>query len=239
MRIVIAGPPKTGNMWLKCLLGRAYGLRWLRPFETPERADHDALVAWLAASRFPDGTIFHQHYDYSPDIAHALASAQAHLVTIVRDPYDAFVSTYYTLQLHAENQNQKGRRLTELMGKKLDDPEVIDFLRRGGYENNLRKARDWALCGDVTVLRYEDLIQDPMRALRDASQEIGPVSDEQLQIAIDYCSADRMRERTKGGRNHVRSATVGDSRKRLSQAHFDAFREAYGELIDELGYQVR
>jgi hypothetical protein len=33
MRIVIAGPPKTGNMWLKCLLGRIYALRWLRPVE--------------------------------------------------------------------------------------------------------------------------------------------------------------------------------------------------------------
>ncbi len=239
MRIVIAGPPKTGNMWLKCLLGRAYGLRWLRPFETPARADLVALEEWLANSPFPDDTIFHQHYDFSSEVARVLSSVPARLVTIVRDPYDAFVSTYYTLQHHAESQNQKGRRFTELMGKNLDDPEVIDFLRRGGYENNLRKARDWALSGDAVVLRYEDLIHDPLAALRRAAEEIGPISDERLRIAIEYCSADRMRERTKGGRTHVRSATVGDSRKKLNQDHFDAFREAYGELIDELGYQVR
>jgi hypothetical protein len=226
-------------MWLKCLLGRAYGLRWLRPFETPARADLLALEEWLARSPFPDDTIFHQHYDYSSEVANTLSAVPARLVTIVRDPYDAFVSTYYTLQHHAENQNQKGRRFTELMGKNLEDAEVIDFLRRGGYENNLRKARDWALSGDAVVLRYEDLIHDPLTALERAAEEIGPISDEQLQIAIEYCTADRMRERTKGGRTHVRSATVGDSRKKLNQAHFDAFREAYGELIDELGYQVR
>lgn len=239
MRIVIAGPPKTGNMWLKCLLGRAYGLRWLRPFETPARPDLEALQEWLATARFPDDTIFHQHYDYSPEVAATLADVPARLVTIVRDPYDAFVSTYYTLQHHAEEQNPKGRRFTELMGKPLDDPEIVEFLRQGGYRNNLQKARDWARSGDAVVLRYEDLIGDPLGTLRRATAEIGPVSDERLQVAIEYCSAERMRQRTKGGKKHVRSATVGDSRKQLNQAHFAAFREAYADLIEELGYPVR
>lgn len=239
MRIAIAGPPKTGNMWLKCLLGRAYGLRWLRPFETPQRADASSLQAWLAAGSFQDETIFHQHYDYSLELARMLKAVPAHLITIVRDPYDAFVSTYYTLQLHAEDQNQKGRKFTELMGKPLDAPEVIDFLRRGGYRNNLQKARDWATSGDAVVLRYEDLIADPLATLRRASAEIAPVANERLEVAIDYCRADRMRERTKGGRNHVRTATVGDSKRQLNATHFDAFREAYADLIEDLGYQVR
>ncbi|MGH2618511.1 MAG: sulfotransferase domain-containing protein, partial [Thermomicrobiales bacterium] len=165
MRIVIAGPPKTGNMWLKCLLGRVYGLRWLRPFETPEQAELQSLQTWLAESRFPDGTIFHQHYDYAPAVADAFDAVPAHLVTIVRDPYDAFVSTYYTLQQHAADDNKKGRKFTELMGKPLDDPEVIAFLRRGGYRNNLQKARDWATSGRAIVLRYEDLSRNPLQEL--------------------------------------------------------------------------
>jgi hypothetical protein len=239
LRIVIAGPPKTGNMWLKCLLGRAYGLRWLRPFETPERPDFAALQAWLTAGRFPDGTIFHQHYDYSPDLAAALRNVPAQLVTIVRDPYDAFVSTYYTLQHHAEEQNQKGRKFTELMDKPLDDTAVIEFLQHGGYRNNLQKALDWATSGDAVVLRYEALIRDPLETLRRAAEDLGPVSEEQLAIAIDYCRADRMRERTKGGKKHVRAATVGDSRRQLGPDHFSAFREAYADLIRDLGYEVR
>jgi len=239
VRIVIAGPPKTGNMWLKCLLGRAYGLRWLRPHETPPRPDVEALASWLGAARYPEDTIFHQHYDYSPRIAELLAPTGTKLVTIVRDPYDAFVSTYYTLQLHAESQNAKGRKFTELMGKSLDDPEVVAFLRGGGYRNNLEKARDWALSGDAVVLRYEDLSRDPLGTLRATTAALGPVSDEQLEIAIDYCTADRMRERSKGGRTHVRSATVGDSRKKLNEEHFAAFRDAYSDVIADLGYPVR
>lgn len=226
-------------MWLKCLLGRAYGLRWLRPYETPRRADVESLSEWLQNSSFPDNTIFHQHYDYSPEIVSLLKAVPATIVTIVRNPYDAFVSTYYTLQLHAESENQKGRKLTELMGKPLDDPEIIAFLRQGGYENNLRKGRDWAVCGEAILFRYEDLIADPMQALLSAAPRIGPVEHDQFAVAIDYCTADRMRERTKGGKKHVRAATVGDSKKKLSQEHYDAFRDAYGDLIRDLGYAIR
>jgi len=239
VRIVIAVPPKTGNMWLKCLLGCAYGLRWLRAFETPASADLPALRGWLADGRFPDGTIFHQHYDFASEIADALEAVPAHLVTIIRDPYDAFVSTYFTLQQHAAESNQKGRKLTELMGKPLGDPIVIEFLRRGGYRNNLQKARDWASSGRAVVLRYEDLSQDPLAALRRATAQIAPVGDESLETAIDYCRADRMRQRTKGGSKHVRTATVGDSIRQLSPEHLDAFREAYADIIAELGYPVR
>jgi hypothetical protein len=264
MRIIIAGPPKTGNMWLKCLLGRAYGLRWLRPFETPETADLESLKPWLAAGRFPDDTIYHQHYDFSPEIADAFDAVQACIVTIVRDPYDAFVSTYYTLQQHAAENNQKGRKFTEIMGKPLDDPVVVDFLRRGGYRNNLLKARDWATSGRAIVLRYEDLIHDPLVELRRATSVIGgnaplvppspiamgrvpsgrrlgvrAISNDTIESAIDYCRADRMRARTKGGAKHVRAATVGDSVRQLTPAHLDAFRDAYGDLVEELGYPVR
>jgi len=226
-------------MWLKCLLGRAYGLRWLRRFETPERADLPTLSSWLAANRFPDETIFHQHYDYAPEIADALDAVPAHLVTIVRDPYDAFVSTYYTVQQHVAEENPKARNFTELMDKSLDDPAVIEFLRHGGYRSNLEKARDWATSGRAVLLRYEDLSRDPLAELRRATAEIAPIGDDQLETAIDYCRADRMRQRTKGGGKHVRVATVGDSVRQLTPDHLEAFRKAYADIIVELGYPVR
>ena len=198
-----------------------------------------ALTSWLAQGRFPDGTIFHQHYDYTPEVANAIDTAGAHIVTIVRDPYDAFVSTYYTLQHHASEDNRKDRTFTELMGKPLYDPEVVSFLRNGGYRRNLLKARDWLKSGRAVVLRYEDLLRDPLRELRRATALIAPVADDTLLAAIDYCQADRMRQRTKGGSKHVRKATVGDSVRQLTNEHLDAFREAYSDLIHELGYPVR
>jgi hypothetical protein len=205
----------------------------------PDRADLPSLASWLASGGFPDETIFHQHYDYAPELADALDAVPANLVTIIRDPYDAFVSTYYTLQLHAAEENRKGRKLTELMGKPLDDPTVIEFLRHGGYRNNLEKARDWAASGRAVVLRYENLSRDPLAELGRATAKIGPISADRLETAIDYCRADRMRQRTKGGSKHVRAATVGDSVRQLTPAHLEAFRVAYADIVEELGYPVR
>ncbi len=65
MRIVIAGPPKAGNVWLKCILGTVYGLQPLGPQAVPERPRLDLFKEWIARGGFGDGTIFHQHYDYS------------------------------------------------------------------------------------------------------------------------------------------------------------------------------
>ena len=69
VRIMIAGPPKAGNVWLKCILGHIYDLRPLLKHETPQRPQFHLLKAWLEDGNFPDGTIFHQHYDYKDELA--------------------------------------------------------------------------------------------------------------------------------------------------------------------------
>jgi hypothetical protein len=38
---------------------------------------------------------------------------------------------------------------------------------------------------------------------------------------------------------HIRSAKVGDSKERLSQPHFDIFRDQYGHIVESLGYEIR
>ena len=38
---------------------------------------------------------------------------------------------------------------------------------------------------------------------------------------------------------HVGTATVGDSRQRLTPVHLAIFRERHGDLIQRLGYDAR
>ena len=95
MRILIVAPPKTGNSWLKCLFSSVYGLDWLTSDRVPGGTTLEAFAAWLSSDGFPDNAVFHHHYDYSPQLV-VLAKAEAiHLATILRDPYDMFVSRYF------------------------------------------------------------------------------------------------------------------------------------------------
>src|SRR5215217_2314791 len=69
MRILIVGAQKSGNVWLMCLLANAYDLRILVDEEKPERPPGlRTFEEWLAGGGFPDGTIYHHHYHYSPEM---------------------------------------------------------------------------------------------------------------------------------------------------------------------------
>jgi Sulfotransferase domain len=239
VRIMIAGPPKAGNVWLKCLLGTVYGLRPLASQETPQRPQIELLQAWLDEGNFPDGTIFHQHYDYSDELADLIDAVPAHTATIIRDPYDGFVSSYFTIQEHKDSGQRRGRRRDAISGKSLGDPEVIEHLRNGGFRNNMRRARDWMESGRTLVVRYERLHSDPIEELRSVTDKIQPVPDERIAAAVAACSAENMRQLGGGKSKHVREAKVGDSREKLNEEHLAVFREKYADLIRALGYEVR
>jgi hypothetical protein len=239
VRIMIAGPPKAGNVWLKCLLGTVYGLRPLSTQETPQRPQIELLQAWLDEGNFPDGTIFHQHYDYSDELADLIDAVPAHTATIIRDPYDGFVSSYFTIQEHKDSGQRRGRRRDAISGKSLGDPEVIEHLRNGGFRNNMRRARDWMESGRTLVVRYERLHSDPIEELRSVTDKIQPVPDERIAAAVAACSAENMRQLGGGKSKHVREAKVGDSREKLNEEHLAVFREKYADLIRALGYEVR
>jgi hypothetical protein len=238
MRIVIAGPPKTGNVWLKCLLASIYQLRPLGPSRSPESPTLDSFRSWVGRGLFQDGTVFHQHYDFSHALADAILAVPAYTVTIVRDPYDAFVSSFYTNQKHAGSEVRKKRKGSIFIGKDIDHPDVLSWLRGGGFRNHLVKANQWVGSGRTIVVRYETLLADPTAELKRLSGHLGPVSDDRIIRAVEACSADAMRQNSRTA-GHVRVAKVGDSKRRLNDEHLEIFQNQYAELITRLGYEVR
>lgn len=239
MRIIIAGPPKAGNVWLKCILAHIYDLRPLGNRETPRRPQLHLFKDWVEGDNFPDGSIFHQHYDYSTELADLIDSVPAHAVTIIRDPYDGFVSSYFTIQQHQEDGMRSGRRTDVMVGKSLCDSDVVAYLRNGGFRNNMRRAKEWLESGRTRVVRYERLHSNPVEELRPVTDSIEPVPDERIAAALESCSADNMRKMGGSRSKHVRAAKVGDSKEKLNEEHLAVFREKYSDMIRALGYEVR
>lgn len=241
MRIVIAAPPKAGNSWVKCLLATMYDLAWLRGEQTPERPDLPALKAWAERGAFPDNSVFHQHYPYSDELVRVVEAVPAHLVTIIRDPYDAMVSLYYFVQAQASESASRDRlehmRDNPIAGKTLDDPDTIAYLDEalGPY---LIQAREWVESGRSAVIRYEELHRDPLPELMRATNHIRPVPPERITAAIEACQADTLRAAQPGLRKRIRTATVGDWRNHLTEAHLTRFRENHSDAIRALGYAV-
>ena len=243
MRIVISSPPKMGNKWIKCLLGQAYDLTWITGSESPD-TNIEEFSRFVDEGRFPENTIFHQHCRYKPKLCDIIDEVPAHLVTIVRDPYDAFVSMYHWIQTRTDYDKQRGRVRPKqrprdaMVGKPIDDPMILDYLA-DGYGDQIRRGSEWVNSGRAIIVRYEDLHRDTMAEMKRVTGLIEPVDAARLEQAIEACSVDNMRKMSKRMSQHVRSAKVGESRDTLSEPHLEIFREKYGDLVASLGYEVR
>ena len=78
-----------------------------------------------------------------------------------------------------------------------------------------------------------------METLTSLTDAISPVDPHVIEAALETCSADNMRQQSDDMRWNVRVAKVGDSREKLAPAHLEIFRDRYGDIIRELGYEVR
>ena len=241
MRIVIAAPPKAGNSWVKCLLSDLYDLTWLTATEVPRGTGVSEFGAWANAGGFPENSIFHTHYDYSERFCELAATIPAHIVTVLRDPYDQFVSRYFFVQAQADNANReaKGKRhpADAMAGLPLDHPDVHHYLANG-FGDELAKGLLWLESGRSVVMRYECLHTDRDAELARAAREMRPVSTERIIRAGARCEASVLLSARKGLSRRIRAATVGDWKNHLSPAHLDVFRENHADAIQRLGYHV-
>jgi hypothetical protein len=240
MRIVVISPPRSGNHWIECLLGAIYNLHHFGAEAKPDTTKPRDVQAW-AQNAFPDGSIFHLHCRYSAKLCDVFEALPAHIVTIVRDPYDAFVSRYYWVQdIPADREGAKHRPRHRMRGRPLDDPEVLAFLADPrGFGSHLTTAQRWLHSGRALVVRYEELHNDPISALTRLTEAMAPVDRTRIEAAIEACRAENMRQQPGVNQWTVRAATVGDSKARLGQAHLAIFRERYADEIASLGYEVR
>lgn len=236
LRIVVAGPPKAGNVWVDRLLAAAYDLRVLA--DPPGGGGADVL-RFHAAGRFPAGSIFHQHFWAEDELIGAIGSIGARIVTIQRDPYDTFVSLYHYVQRFPDGYIRNAEPAAAMIGRPVDHPDVLSFLEEG-YGRNLANAVGWAERRDATIeLRYERLQADTALELRRATDALHPVSDAVLRAAVRAAAADAVRRIDPSLAVHVRVARTGDWRNHLGPRHVDIFRRKHADAVRRLGYPVR
>lgn len=235
MRIIIVGPPRSGNLWLKCLLANTYRLTKLHHIPKTEQAlDEKIRNGW-----FIDNSIFHQHFEPTPEFLQIAQTMKAKLVTIIRDPYDAFVSLYFFVQ-NVPDQFGPDHHLFILRDKPIDHPDVLSFLKdeKLGYRVYLKLAYDWIQTNNTVVVRYEDLRQRPLKEMRRLTRKIKWGRPGRIKKAIEHCNIRAMRKRKDVNTKHLRKGEIGDYRNFLHETHYEIFHSYHRDLILKLGYDV-
>ncbi len=134
MRLIVASPPKTGNIWLKNLLIGAYNIKQGddQPLDT-----YEDFVDFIKGDRFDDDTVIHLHPEPTDAYFELADSVGATTITILRDPYDVFVSLYHYAQRFKDELINNHDPLSELINKQLDDEATFDYLMGN------RSIEDW------------------------------------------------------------------------------------------------
>lgn len=241
MRILVAAPPKTGNVWLEKLLSLAFGLEWIRsapPFDYWGARDVSPLSDFIASGQFPDHAICHQHYWPSDALFEIADQHGIALATTLRDPYDQFVSWYFYIQNFSEAfvaADDPGQRA---IGKPIDDPAVLSLLAEefGAF---LDQGLAWLDSGRTFVVRYERLHTAPEAVMKEAEATfdlrlVRPPSE-----ALSGSSAENMRSQDANLQRHIRVGRSDAGREHLRPPHLDIFRERHAGRVRRLGYPVR
>jgi len=172
------------------------------------------------------------------------------VVHIVRDPRDVAVSFYYyNLKVRTL---PDGFPMDEFVDRFISAHTVPYADRLGSWEDHtLSWLRMRSGRSNFHLIRYEDLLSDPVKQLRNVTPLLGvDVTDERIQQAVELSSASRMRslektqwkkwgttKDTRGDIPFVRAAKSGTWREDLSETSIRKIEDAWGATMQELGYE--
>jgi hypothetical protein len=238
--IFLVSFPKSGNTWTRFLLANL-----MFPEQPATFANIHHLIPDPEATtkrdfdRMPRPRIIKSHECFDP--------RYPRVIYIVRDPRDVAVSQYH---YH--------RKLQKIA----DNSPIENFITRflagetcphGSWGQNIAT---WLVAKQSNsrflLLRYEDMIADTPRELAKIVQFLGMAADSaRLNQAVERSSAGRMRqieqaqtdqcELTKGSRkdiSFVRAAGSGGWRTELSPSIAGMIEDAWGPLMNHLGYEL-
>jgi len=184
LKIIVAGTPKSGNHWIKFLLGETYGLTYVA-LQPDFRADD-----W---ARFGDRWIGHQHYMPGAELLERARAHGVRFVTTVRHPADVLVS----LRQYVEKTRTPASDPRAEASMLLDGPGVYGEHTRAYLEHGFYLALHASICWshipDTLVVRYEELWRNTIETMRHLADRIEPVAPGRLEAAIAVCQIDKLR----------------------------------------------
>jgi estrone sulfotransferase len=239
--VFLTSYPRSGNTWTRFLVGNLVYQNEPVTFLTVERLVPDMYKSSDRVMRnLPRPRILKSHECFDP--------RYKKVIYIVRDPRDVAVSNY-----HWELKLRSVR----------DGFPIEDFVPRWMEPQFWPRIGSW---GDhVTswlstrqgnkgflLLRYEDLKQDPQRALAQVAEFLGiDASRERLNRAVDLSSAENMRKLekqesaqwvattlTRQDKPFVRNATSGGWKAVLPEQTVAYIEKSWGHLMRNLGYEL-
>lgn len=224
--------PKCGGTWVCRMLADSLGL----PF-----AQYSRLPVAMPS-------VTHGHWKYHPSIQNA--------TYLMRDGRDVMVSFYFHFNRQSDNPNESMKsayvnQLRGLLGSDADLSDIRTHLPRfiehifanplGARQNWRDHNLAWINRTGVSYVKYEDLRQNCVSAMRQLVSSLGQEPDEEtIQQAVQRFSMKQMTGRKPGEEDKVsfiRKGIVGDWKNHFTTESAQVFNDLAGDMLIELAYE--
>ncbi len=206
MKIIIVGTPKTGNTWVKHLLGDLYNL----PIVTL-KPDFDADEAAAAGPNW----ISHQHYLPKQALLNWAKANGVIFITAIRHPADVLISLWHHIQKR-KGKNADIRQGASILGetREIGGETTLSFVEND-FHVYLNLSIAWLQVPGAIALRYEDLWTQPLETLRRLTDTIEPRSLESLKLSLCACELGLMQQLLDPEKKLIRQGGTGAWRQVL------------------------
>ncbi len=227
IRIAVVSTPRSGNTWVRHLLGTAY--------QVPHLARHSMSDAdWQA---LPPEVVVQLHWRRTPDFVARLAQHGFRVVTVARHPLDVLISILHFCIYESESEQWllgAGGSEAEIFSAMPRSRSFIEYAKGPRAAELLAVTPDWWKQPGVVGVRYEDCVHDTDKEFERIEAVIGPVRCESRETVIAACSLGQLRATAIN--NHFWKGAPGLWRHLLPAAEAQEISAASASVLEQLGY---
>jgi hypothetical protein len=225
MRIFLACTPRTGNLWIRRIIGQVLNLQQFTG-HNPDEVYWDLL---------PEDCLVAMHWHHTRELSDFIRDQGFQIVVTTRHPLDVLVSIlrFASLEpLTARWLEGEGGDESQLVKAVPDSDEFASYCLSRRAEALLGISQEWHDDADV-IVRYEDFLREPAEATRRIVHTLRAEPIVDIDEAVRANTMDKLRSLAS---RHIWRGHAGDWKRVVTPPLAQGIRARHQPPFSDFGY---